>query len=85
MINEQAIKEAFSKIREDIEIIKNEIQELSKKINDFDSYEDLIGVKKWNVLLVDGKRKVRWDGNGREREWEKKKERERSNLLNLFL
>ena len=46
MVSEQAIKEAFSKIREDIEIIKNEIQELSKKINDFDSYEDLIGVKK---------------------------------------
>ena len=33
--------------------------------------------KQWREAQEDGRRKARWDGNGREREWEKKREREK--------
>jgi len=46
MINEQSIKEAFAKIKEDIEIIKIEIEELNNKISQADSYEEITEVKK---------------------------------------
>ena len=84
MINEQSIKEAFAKIKEDIEIIKIEIEELNNKISQADSYEEITEVKKWRGLLEDGKRKVRWGGNGREREWEKKRKKERQTSAKIF-
>jgi len=83
MVSEQSIKEAFTKIKEDIELIKIEIQELNKKINDMNSYEEL-EVRRWSVPLEDGKKKARWDGNGNVKEWEKKRRREEHKLLNLF-
>jgi predicted nucleic acid-binding Zn-ribbon protein len=46
MVNQEAIKEAFSKIKQDLELIKMEIQNLKNKINDFNSYEEIIGEKK---------------------------------------
>ena len=85
MVNEQSVKEAFLKIKEEIELIKTEIQDLNKMIYNLSNYEDSLEVKKWNVLLVDGKRKDRWDGSGNVREWEKRREREKQILLNLFI
>ena len=46
MVNEQSIKEAFAKIKEDIELIKIEIEELNNKISKIDSYEEIMGEEK---------------------------------------
>ena len=34
-------------------------------------------VKEWKEVQEDGRKKARWDGNGKEKEWRKKKERDK--------
>ncbi len=46
MVSEQSIKEAFSKIKEDIEVIKIEMEEINKKIYELTNYEDILEVRK---------------------------------------
>ena len=39
--------------------------------------------KKWKEVQDVGKRKARWDGNGKEKEWRKRSERDRIDNLHF--
>jgi len=60
MVNEIAIKEAFTKIRNDMDNLKIELQKLNQEIKKLDYIEEW----KWREVLDVGRRKARWDGNG---------------------
>ena len=46
MVSEQSVKEAFLKIKEEIELIKTELQDLNKMVYNLSNYEDSLEVKK---------------------------------------